>query len=119
MSGGADGADEAEGDEERAAVHRGLDPDVAHPAGPVAELVDLLVLAAEQLDEQRPGHVEALGHRGVHRRVEVHLLAGEVLEAAARPAWPGSTKTGSSDERQEREPPLEDEHGDERRDQRR
>ena len=45
--------------------------------------------AAEQLDEQGAGHVEALGHRRVHRRVEVHLLAGEDLQLPARPAWPG------------------------------
>ncbi len=71
----ADGADQSERDEEHPAVHRRAHTDVAHPAGPVGERAHLVVVAAEQLHEQRTAHVETLGHLGVHLGVKTHLLA--------------------------------------------
>ena len=82
---GGERADEAEGDEEGAAVHGGAHADGAHAVGPGREVGRLVVELAEQLHQQRAGHVEALGHRGVHRRVEVHLLAGELLQPSPDP----------------------------------
>ena len=72
-------------------------------------------VVAEQLDEQRPGDVEALGHLRVHRRVVLHLLAGDVLQPAADPAGRDDEQR-QHDQRQQRQPPLEGEHRDERRD---
>ena len=46
-------------------------------------VVRLVVVPAEQLDEQRAGHVEPLGHRRVHLAVEVHPLAGDRLQLPA------------------------------------
>ena len=80
---GADRRDEAEGDEEHAAVQRLTDAGVAHAAGVRLERRQLAAVVAEQLDEQRAGDVEALGHLRVHRRVVLHLLAGDVLQAEA------------------------------------
>ena len=61
---------QAQGNEENAGIHGGLDADVTHPPGPTPELVGLLGGATEQLHQQRAGDVETLGHRGVHLRVE-------------------------------------------------
>ena len=50
--GGTERADQAQRHEERAVVDGVLDPDVPHPAGPLGELVGLLVVGAEELDQQ-------------------------------------------------------------------
>ena len=105
----ADGADEAEGDEEHPSVHRRADAGVADAGGVALEGVVLAPVVAEQLDEHRPGDVEALGHLRAHRRVVLHLLAGDLLQPPADA--PGrDDEQRQHDERQQRQPPLEGEH---------
>ena len=113
---GADRRDEAEGDEEHAAVQRLTHSGVAHAGGVRLERRQLAAVVTEQLDEEGAGDVEALRHLRVHRRVVLHLLAGDVLQAEADPA-------GRDDEQrqhgqgEQREPPLEDQHRRQRGDQ--
>ena len=78
--GHADGAHDAEGDEEHPAVQRLADAGVADPRRPPAELGQLVAVAAVELDEHGAGDVEALGHLRVHLGVEVHALAGDRLQ---------------------------------------
>ena len=66
---------------------------------------------AEQLHEQRAGHVEALGHLRVHGRVEVHALAGDRLQAPADPLGRDDEQR-QQHEGDEREPPVEQQHRD-------
>ena len=75
-------ADEPEGHEEDSPVHRRANSGVAHPGGFVGESADLVVVPSEQLDEQCPGHVEALRHLGVHLGIEAHLLTRDLLKLA-------------------------------------
>ena len=79
------GTDEPQGDEEGPAVDGRADAHRPDAVGAHGEVGRLLRGAAEQLHEQGAGDVEPLGHRGAHRRVEVHLLAREVLQPAAHP----------------------------------
>ena len=110
----ADRPDEGQGDHERAAVHGALDADVAHPPGAVAEGLRLAVALTEQLHQQGARHVEALGHLGVHGRVEVEALPGDRREAAPDPLG-GDHEDRQQDQRQDRDPPLEQDHVGERR----
>ena len=106
---GTDGGDEAEGDEEDPPVQRLADAGVADAAGVTLERRELVAVVAEELDEDGTGDVEALRHLCAHRRVVLHLLAGDVLQVAA-------DSTGRHDEqredaeRQQRETPLQHEH---------
>ena len=75
----ADRADERERDHDDPAVHRGADTDGTDAIGSSRELVELGLGPTEQLDQQRAGDVEPLGHLRVHRRVEVHRLTGDRL----------------------------------------
>src|SRR5512133_339275 len=114
--GRAHGADQAQDHEEGLPVEGGADPDVAHPGGLVGEAGQLPVAAAEQHHQQRPGHVEALVHGGVHGRVELHRLAGDGLEAAADP--PGrEQEQGQHGDRDQGDAPVQQEHGYQGRDQ--
>ena len=112
---GADRGDEAERDEQDAAVDRGVTPMSRTPAGARRERVALAVGPAEELGEHRAGDVEALGGDVVHLRVLLHALARELLDARAEPARGiderGSTISVSSVSRQ-----LELEHDRERHD---
>ena len=63
--------------------------------GTSREVVGLVVVPAEEFDEQRAGHVEPLGHRGVHLAVEVHPLAGDGLQL------PADALGGDDEERQQ------------------
>ena len=78
--------DQQHGDEEGAGVHRLLHADVADPLGALAEPGRLRVRPPEQLDQQRAGDVEPLGHRRVHLRVQVVRLAGDLGQLLADPA---------------------------------
>ena len=69
--------DEGERDEEHRAVDGDAHADVAHPGGADGVLLVLDGGAAEQLDEQRAGDVEALGHPGAEVGVLHHLLVGQ------------------------------------------
>ena len=114
--GRAERGDEPERHEEDPAEHRRADARVAHRGGAPAEHRVLTVEVAEQLDEHRARHVEALGHLRVHRRVVLHLLTRDVLQ-------PASDSAGRDDEHREHgerhqgQPPLEGEHRAQRRDQ--
>ena len=112
----ADRRDEAEGDEEDTAVQRLSDAVVAHLAGILLERRQLAAVVAEQLDEQRTGNVEALGHLRVHRRVVLHLLARDVLQAQAD-ATRRDDEEWQHAEGQQRQAPFEEEHRRQRRDQ--
>src|SRR4030095_16559315 len=68
-------------------------PPGPRPARPRREAALLVAATTEQLDQQGAGHVEALGHRRVHRGVEVHLVAGDRPQAAA-PALGGEGGQG-------------------------
>jgi hypothetical protein len=73
--------------------------------------------SAEQLDEQRAGHVEALGRERVHLRVELHALAGDATQA--RPdASRRDEERGQHEQGEQRQPPGEREHDRERHDER-
>ncbi len=78
--------DEQHRHEERTAEHGLLDADVPDPVGALGKSCRLVVRSAEQLDQQRAGDAEPLGHRGVHLRVELVRLAGDGGESAAHPA---------------------------------
>ena len=78
--------DQGERGEEGAAVHRRQHADVADAGGPAAEGVGLGGGPPEELDQQRAGDVEPLGHRRVHRRVEPVGLPGDLRAAACRRA---------------------------------
>ena len=85
----------------------------------LARLPNIVVLAierAEQLDQRRAGDVEALGHLRVHRRVVLHLLAGDVLQPPPDAAGRHDEQR-QHDQRQQRQPPLEPQHRDQRGDQ--
>ena len=77
--------DQQHRDEERAAEHGLLDADVADPGGPRGEPRRLVVGPAEQLDQQRAGDAEPLGHGRVHRGVELVGLAGDRGQPLADP----------------------------------
>ena len=111
--GGADGPDQGEGDEEGAPVEGALDADVAHSSRPARELVGLAGAVAEELDQHGARHVEALGHRGVHRCVQVEALAGHRREAPTD-ALGRDDEDREHQEGQQGQSPLEEEHGDER-----
>ena len=64
---------------------------------------------AEQLDQQRAGDVEPLGHRGVHRRVEPVGLPGDLLQPPADPAG-RQDEHRQQDQRQQRDLPGQREH---------
>ncbi len=87
--GGGQRGQQGQRDEQRAAVHGGDHADVADPRGPAGEHLGLLARAAEQLDQHRAGHVEALGHGGAHLGVQLHRLPGQPLQPAAHVAGPG------------------------------
>ena len=107
----AERADETEGDEEHPAVHRRLDPDVAHPRGPRREQHRLVVGRPNSLTSCAPDDVEPLGHLRVHLGVGVHVLPGERLQPLAD-ALGGDDEQRQHDQRQQRQPPLEREHRD-------
>ena len=110
---GTDRPDQGERDEEDPRVHRRLDPDVTDPAGAVAEIAGFGPMPAEQLDEQGTRDVEPLRHGVVHRRVEVHALPRDGAESRADA--PGREDENREDHnRQQRQLPLQQEHGDER-----
>ena len=98
---GADGGDETEGGEQHPRVHRGLHADVAHAPGAVGEGLGLAAMLAEQLDDERAADVEALGDRVVHRRVELHALAGQPLQLRTHPLGRDDEER-QDDERQDR-----------------
>ena len=75
----------------------------------------LAAVLAEQLHDQRAADVEALGDGVVHRRVELHALAGEPLQLRAHPLRRDDEER-QDDEREHGEPPLEREHERERHD---
>ena len=83
---GPDRGDEAERDEQHAAVHRGADADVAHAARPARELVLVDAGPAEQLRDERAGDVEALGREVVHLRVQLHAFTRDRLQLRPEPA---------------------------------
>ena len=66
---------------------------------------------AEELDEQRSGHVEALHHGGVHVAHELVALARDRLELAPQPAR-RQQEDRQQHERDERELPGQEEHDD-------
>jgi hypothetical protein len=78
--------DQQHRDEEGAGEHGLLDADVADPLGALAEPGRLGLGPAEQLDQQRAGDVEPLGHGRVHLRVQVVRLAGDLGQLLAHPA---------------------------------
>ena len=97
-----------------ARVHRRRDADVAHPSGAGRETLGLGLRSAEELHEQRTGHVEALGHHLAHLAVEAVLLSRDVGQPLARP--PGREhEQRQEDQRQQRDRPGQDEHRAERR----
>ena len=95
--GGRERRDEGERDEEHRAVDRDAHADVAHLGGADGVLLVLDGGAAEQLDEQGAGDVEALGHAGADLGVLHHLLVRQAGQLA--PHQPG----GDEEERDERE----------------
>ena len=107
---------QSERDEEHAPEHRRANAGVAHGVGALAEHRVLPIERAEQLDQRRAGDVEALGHLRVHRRVVLHLLAGDVLQPPPHPARRHDEQR-QHDQRQQRQPPLQPQHRDQRRDQ--
>ena len=110
---GTDRGDEAERDEQHARVHGARHADVSDALGPIRELLELAVLLAEELHDQRAGDVEALGGRVVHRRVQLHALAGDAHELPTDA--PGrDDERRQDDQGQDRQPPLEPEHDGER-----
>ena len=70
-------------------------------------------MTPEELDEQRPGDVEALGHGVVHRGVDGHRLAGDVLQAGTDPSG-GKNEDRQDDDGQQGQPPFQDQHGQQR-----
>ena len=74
----------------------------------------LVVGPSEQLHELGAGDVEPFGHLRVHRGVGVHVLAGELLEPLADPLGRDDEQR-EHDECQQRQPPLESQHRDQRR----
>ena len=74
---GGEGCREQQGSHEDGSVHRSRDADVAHPGCSLAEQRRFGVRVSEELDEQRPGDVEALGHGVVHLCIERVALPGE------------------------------------------
>jgi hypothetical protein len=84
--GHTDRADQRHRRHEHPGEDGGTDPDVAHSGCPRGEVLGLLVVAAEQLDQQGPRHPEALGHLRVHLRVELHGVAGVALQSRAHAA---------------------------------
>src|SRR5829696_5120786 len=114
--GRAHGPDQAEDHEEGLPIEGRADPDVADPGGLVGEPGQLAVAAPEQHHQQRPGDVEALVHGRVHGRVELHRLAGDGLEPAADPPGREQEQRQHGD-RDQGDPPVQQEHGDQGRDQ--
>ena len=110
---GADGTDQRERSDEDSGVHRRLHTDVADPTGAVAEVDSLAAMAAEQLDQEGAGDVETLGHRVVHRRIEVHPLTGDVAQTGTHAAG-GDHEDRQNRNGQQGELPLEQQHRDER-----
>jgi len=102
-----------EGDDEHPAVHGAAHADVANPTGAFAEIGRLGLVPAEELHEEGTGHVEALGHRVVHRRVDVHALPGDVLESGPD-ASGGEHEDGQDHDGEQGEAPLEQQHRDQR-----
>ncbi len=83
----------------------------------LGEVVALAVVVAEQLHHERAGDVEALGDRVVHRRVE--LEASRVIDLQLPADATGrDDERREHDQRQDREPPLEEEHHAQRDDER-
>ena len=111
--GGADGTDQRERSDEDSGVHRRLHTDVADPTGAVAEVDSLAAMPAEQLDQEGAGDVETLGHRVVHRRIEVHPLTGDVAQTGTHAAG-GDHEDRQNRNGQQGELPLEQQHRDER-----
>ncbi len=98
--------DARQGDEEDRAVEGDPDADVAHLAGAHGVLGVLGGRPAEELDEQRTGHVEPLVHPGAHLGVHRHLLVGQGGEPAAHDPG-GQDEEGHEDERAEGQGPGE------------
>ena len=71
-------------------------------------------MPSEQLDQQRAGHVQALGHHGVHRCVVLHALARQRLQAPAH-SLRRCDEHRQQRQREQRQAPLERQHGHERR----
>ena len=82
----ADRADQPDDDEERCANRGAADADITHIPGAPAEAFALLVRAPKQFDQQRAADVERLVHVGIHGRVDVHGLAGDVAQHHTQPA---------------------------------
>ena len=69
-------------------------------------------MPTEQLDQEGAGDVEALGHRVVHRRIEVHPLSGDVAQTGTHAAG-GNHEDRKNCNGQQGELPLEQQHCDE------
>ena len=111
----AEGAHQTECHEEHPPVEGGADAGVADTVGVEFERCLLPLAGTEQLDQRRARHVEPLGHLRVHRRVVRHLLAGDSLQPHADAAG-RNDEDGQHDQRQERELPLQGDHGRQRGD---
>ncbi len=100
---------QGQGDKEEPLVGRLTNADVAHLGGPILEEVTLLLRASEELDQHRPGDVEALGHHHVHLGVELHAPLKERAQAPAHSTG-GDQKDGHENEGDQRDRPAQDEH---------
>ena len=104
-----EGGDEPEEEVEGARVDGDPDAHVADARRLRAERVAFDVRAPEELGEHRAGHVEALLHRRVHVRVEVHLVARQVLKPPSD-ALRRQEEQREDDEREERDLPGQQDH---------
>src|SRR6202035_654839 len=108
--GGGEGRGEGEGGEQALPVHGLGDADVADAAGAAGEYGGVLAGAAGERGEHGAGDVEPLVGDGAHLAVELHFLAGDVLQAAGDELG-GDDEQGDQGERGGGDGPGQVEHG--------
>ncbi len=84
--GRADGAGDAQPQEEPAAYHGPPQTDIAHVAVRLAEAGHLLALATEGLDQENAVDAQRLGDDAAHVGAVFHGLAADAAQNAAYPA---------------------------------
>ena len=86
-----------------------FDADVAYARCSATKSIDLFAVSTKQFDEHCSGNIESLGHLRIHRCVESHLFARDILQSHTHPTS-GDNEHRQHHERQHGKPPLERKH---------